>query len=211
MVHGLRGDDGRWQAGRELAAGLAEYEGRLDWAPWRTVSLLCDGLVLVMRGRPDVALESMSVPPEGVGGWYRGIYAAQRGDAAARSRSPEAEAILAEGERFLDQDPMSELILARARALHHGDAAALPAIRAELVELGLVLEAARTGLDIGGAAAAEARAELSASAWLVAGAERLRRRAFLEPFSRPTPRRNGTRCLRNAFRFGAALFGSLWA
>src|SRR3954453_14857986 len=103
----------------------------------------------------------MSVPPEAVGGWYRGLYAAQRADAAVRSGAAEAEDILEATERILDDDPMAELVLARARALNRGDGAALPAIRAGLAELGLVREAARTGLDIGGAAAAEARAELA--------------------------------------------------
>ena len=162
-VLALRGDV---EGGTEWLAvwdrlGGTQQGADLAW-PGPCALVIAQARTALQQRRPDDAAELLARDPEEINGWLRGRYAAQRAEADVRRGVPAADATIARAQALVEEDRFAEAVLARARALHDGDAGALLASHAAFVAAGARYEAARTAVDLGGPHAEAGRAALAA-------------------------------------------------
>jgi hypothetical protein len=151
-VHGLRGDDAVRAAWLDIVDGLA--------TPGRPISEVhfgefFDALLLLHRGRPQLAVQVLDTPPEELNEWYSGLwrpwYAALWAEAAARSGHQDAVARIQRARSAAAGNPIAGAIVDRAAALHGGgDRDGLTAAAAALHDAGCRYQWARTLVLLGG-------------------------------------------------------------
>jgi predicted ATPase/DNA-binding CsgD family transcriptional regulator len=162
-VHGLRGDDDLRTSWLDIVAAL-ETPGR----PISTIHFgeFFDALLLLHRGRPDLAVDLMATPPEEFTEWFSGMwrpwYAALWAEAAVLTRSAETADRVRRARLATAGNPIATAIVDRAAALATGrDRDGLSVAAAALQDAGCRYQWARTLVLIGGDQRARGEAALA--------------------------------------------------
>ena len=163
-VPALRGDErtlAEWSAAWDQLQEGGRREGQSVAWPGNAALVVSRARVALQQGRLDDAGRELAWEPREVSAYVRPRYGAHCAEAAVRAGAAEAAARLVEAGALAEGDRFAEQLVARAHALHEGDADALLAAHAGFGAIGARYEQARTGVDLGGEDAGAGRAFLA--------------------------------------------------